>query len=86
MIIQRQQTPNPNALKFVLPEKIFPQSMNFPSAQAASSNELATKLFALGDIYNVFMAQDFVTVNKFPQADWEPLAKQIETVIQEYLT
>ncbi|MEZ4663325.1 MAG: NifU N-terminal domain-containing protein [Caldilineaceae bacterium] len=85
MIIQRQQTPNPNALKFVLPEKIFPQSMNFPSAETASSNALATKLFALGDIYNVFMAQDFITVNKYPQANWEPLATQIESIIQENL-
>lgn len=85
MPITRHQTPNPNALKFVLPEKVFSQSMNFSSAEAASSNELATKLFALGDIYNVFMAQDFVTVNKFPHADWEPLASQIESIIQEDL-
>ena len=83
MSITRQQTPNPNALKFVLPEKMLAQSINFPSVESAASNELANKLFALGNVYNVFMAQDFVTVNKFPNAEWEPLASQIELIIQE---
>ena len=85
MIIVRQQTPNPNALKFVLPEKMFAQSMNFPGAEAATANALAARLFELSDIYNVFMAQDFITVNKLPHANWEPLAAQIEAVIQQYL-
>jgi hypothetical protein len=34
----------------------------------------------LGTIYNVFMVQDFVTVNKLPDADWavvEPAARAI---------
>jgi hypothetical protein len=85
MIIQRQPTPNPNALKFVLPTKMFTQSINFSSAEAAADNSLAAKLFELASVYNVFMAQDFVTVNKLPYAEWEPLASQIESIIQEQL-
>ncbi|MCB9160532.1 MAG: NifU N-terminal domain-containing protein [Caldilineaceae bacterium] len=27
---------------------------------------MARALFALGQVYNVFMVQDFVTVNKYP--------------------
>ncbi|MBV7332241.1 NifU N-terminal domain-containing protein [Chloroflexi bacterium TSY] len=86
MIVQRQQTPNPNALKFVLPELQFDRPLSFPSAQAASAHPLAANLFALGSIYNIFMVRDFVTVNKLPDVDWEPLATQAEKIIEEYLT
>ncbi|MCX6050528.1 MAG: NifU N-terminal domain-containing protein [Chloroflexi bacterium] len=84
MLIQVQKTPNPNALKFVLPEKKFAQPLNFASAEAASAHPLARQLFDLGQIYNVFMAQDFITVNKLPDAPWSPLDAKIQAVISQF--
>lgn len=81
MEIVVQQTPNPNALKFVLPAKRFAESANFSDVDSAASHPLAKHLFALGGIYNVFWAQDFVTVNKFPDISWEPLTERIKAVL-----
>lgn len=84
MPIQIQPTPNPNALKFVLPHKCFAQAYNFASPQAAVEHVLAARLFGLDGVYNVLLAQDFVTVNKRPDISWEPLQSQAQRLIAEY--
>ncbi len=86
MLIQVQKTPNPNALKFILPEKKFAQPLNFASAAAAAAHPLATQLFGLGNIYNVFMVQDFITVNKLPETPWSPLDAEIQTMIARFFS
>jgi hypothetical protein len=85
MTIKIQATPNPNALKFILPEKRFPKPLNISSHEAAADHPLAAQLMALDGVYNVFMVQDFVTVNKRPDVSWEPLRGQAEAVILAYL-
>jgi hypothetical protein len=83
--IQTAQTPNPNARKFILPERRFAQPQNFSSPQAATAHPLAARLFALGGIYNVFLVQDFVTVNKLPDVPWAELEEAIIATIVDYL-
>ena len=85
MQITIQETPNPNARKFVLPAAHFAGPSNFPSAESAANEPLAAQLFALGGVYNVFWVQDFVTVNKYPDVPWEPLTDWVKTVLWDYL-
>ncbi len=84
MDILIQSTPNPNALKYILPSPQFASPLSFPSAEAAAAHPLAARLFALGGIYNVFMVRDFVTVNKLPEVDWEPLREHVRTTVEAY--
>lgn len=77
-----QQTPNPNARKFVLPRVMFERSQNFSSAESAAEYVLAARLMALEGVYNVFWARDFVTVNKRPDVDWE----SVEAPVRDILT
>lgn len=86
MQLKVQKTPNPNALKFVLPAQKFGQPLNFSSVEAAAAHPLAAQLFALGTIYNVFMVQDFITVNKLPHVPWTELETAIQTLIVEYFS
>jgi hypothetical protein len=41
-------------------------------------------LLALEAVYNVFMVQDFVTVNKRPDAPWEGLEAEIVRIVAAY--
>ena len=84
MTIRVQPTPNPNAHKFILPSQRFARSFNFASADAATAHPLAERLFALPGVYNVLLAQDFVTVNKLPAAEWSTLEGNIQQVIAEW--
>lgn len=85
MSVQAQPTPNPNAMKFTAQGLAFPQPLSFPSAAAAATHPLAARLFALDGIYNVFMVQDFVTVNKRPDTEWAPLIREVEAILMNYL-
>ncbi len=82
MPVEVHQTPNPNARKFILPGVRFLAPRNFSSVEAAREHPLAAALFAIDGIYNVFLAQDFVTVNKRPDAPWDSLTAQVESVIK----
>ena len=84
MEIHVQPTPNPNAHKYVLPTKVFERPLNASTAEAAAAHPLAASLFALEDVYNVLLAQDFVTVNKLPAASWETVDKAVLRVLTEY--
>jgi hypothetical protein len=79
-----RQTPNPNARKFVLPGVTFSAPVSFPGAEAARHDPLAARLFVLEGVYNVFMVQDFVTVNKRPDVSWEPLESQVLGILSDY--
>lgn len=86
MTIRMQPTPNPNAMKFVLDRAVFTRPLSFPSAQAARGHSPAEQIFAIKGVYNVFMVQDFVTVNKLPDVPWEPLAAAVQAILASYLT
>ncbi len=85
MSVQPKPTPNPNAMKFNLPVRAFPKPLSFASAQEAAAHPLAAAIFALGGVYNVFMVQDFVTVNKLPDVAWEALLEPIQECIEGFL-
>lgn len=86
MSIEVHATPNPNALKFVLAGQRFDRPRNFSAGQVAPVDDpLAARLLALDGVYNVFMVQDFVTVNKLPATGWEPLQVAVEAILRDYL-
>lgn len=86
MSIEVHATPNPNARKFVLTGQRFTPSRNFSAGQDGPVDDpLAAQLLALNGVYNVFMAQDFVTVNKVPTTEWEPLQAAVEAILADFL-
>lgn len=84
MTVHIQKTPNPNALKFVLPQRVFERPHNFSTPEEAAQHPLAQELLALDAVYNVFMVQDFITINKLPDVPWEPLADCVRQMIAQY--
>lgn len=80
-----QPTPNPNAHKYLLPGVRFPAPLNASSAEEADAHPLAARLFALESVYNVFLVQDFVTVNKVAEAPWEEVDGDVQAIIEEFL-
>lgn len=79
-----EDTPNPNAVKFVLKERLtWGTSHSFDSAEAAASDPLAAALFAIPHVTNVYYTDKWVTVTQDGQADWPTLLRQIAMPIRE---
>jgi hypothetical protein len=70
-------SPNPNALKFVL-DITLPDTMNFASANEAAGDPFASAIFAAPGVVSIFGVNDFVTVNRQPDADWDPIIAAVQ--------
>ena len=84
-----QNTPNPDAGQFLLNEDIIASgTITFSSADEAKGDAMATALFKIFGIENVFIKQNFVTITKSPTIDWsvavEPIREAIEANIKFY--
>lgn len=88
MSIQIRPTPNPNARKFVLSRVRFTTSRNFTGGNFTGGSTvdepLAAQLLTLPGVYNVLLAQDFVTVNKTPETAWPPLEAAVVELLTAY--
>lgn len=87
MFIQTEETPNPASLKF-LPglDVLGGGTANFPDRDSAGRSPLATRLFEIDGVTNVFFGSDFVTVTKSEDKDWYLLKPSILGVIMEHFT
>jgi hypothetical protein len=83
-VLRYEPTPNPNAIKCVLSAKVADASRSFRTAESAAGNPLATALFALDGVAGVLMLNDWITVNKRPDAAWPPIKKALEKALAAY--
>ncbi len=85
MFIQTEQTPNPATLKFLPGESVLEEgTADFPTAEAASRSPLAERLFAVEGVTGVFLGNDFVSVTKAEDKEWQVLKPSILGAIMEH--
>lgn len=79
-----ERTPNPNAMKFVLREPLTQGVVrSYESVQQATGDPLATALFAIPHVTNVFYVDRWLTVTQDGVAHWDELLKQVAVPIRE---
>ena len=78
-----QETPNPNAVKFILKESLTNGvARQFASADQAQEDSLAKALFDLGQVRSVFYMDNMITVEKDDASDWDDLLPQLAVPIR----
>ena len=80
-----EQTPNPQTLKFTVPQILADESVEFKTAKDTMRSPLAKKLFGFPWCDGVFIGRDFVTVTKQDWVDWDVLAEPLAGLIGEHL-
>ncbi|HMR83006.1 MAG TPA: NifU family protein [Niabella sp.] len=84
--IYTEMTPNPETMKFVANKLLYPgKSIDFPDAESATPSPLATELFGFPFIKAVFIASNFVTLTKTPDAEWMDVTPSIRQFLKDYL-
>ena len=79
-----EDTPNPNAVKFVLKERLtWGAACSFDNAESAAADPLAAALFAIPHVTNVYFVDKWITVTQDGQADWPTLLREIAMPIRE---
>ncbi len=78
-----QETPNPNAVKFILKEPVsHGTSHSFKDAEAAAKDELASSIFAVGDVVSVFYMDKMITIEKTDDAEWDEVLPALAVPIR----
>jgi Fe-S cluster biogenesis protein NfuA len=86
MFIRTQETPNPQTLKFIPQEKLLvPFTMTFLTGEDASASPFAQGLLRINGIKGVFITDDFITVTKSPDWEWDILKPLLLASIMDYL-
>lgn len=87
IVVETNETPNPDCMRFFSMDLSFlkPEfSMDITSPAQAYKSPLAEALFGVAGVQAVFLADEYVTVRKHPQADWAALIPIIKEVIVEF--
>ena len=78
-----QETPNPNAVKFILRESVSSGvARQFASSDQAQTDTLAKSLFDIGHVVSVFYMDNMITVEKEEPADWDELLPELAVPIR----
>jgi NFU1 iron-sulfur cluster scaffold homolog, mitochondrial len=79
-----EDTPNPNAVKFVLKDRLtWGTARSFNSVESAAADPLAAKLFAIPHVVNVYYTDKWITVTQDGAADWPALLREVAMPIRE---
>jgi Fe-S cluster biogenesis protein NfuA len=74
-----ERTPNPDSVKWVLGVPVVPEGgrAHFSEPPAEEASPLASALFSVPGVTEVYLGPDFVTVSKRPELEWADLAEAI---------
>jgi Fe-S cluster biogenesis protein NfuA len=78
-----QETPNPNAVKFILKEPVSNgTSHSFKNAESAAGDPFAKSIFDVGNVESVFYMDKMVTVEKTDEEEWDEILPALAVPIR----
>ncbi|KAG0646101.1 hypothetical protein D0Z07_8205 [Hyphodiscus hymeniophilus] len=95
IFIQTENTPNPDALKFLPNHPILPAGLSSPFLEYLNPRStlapphpspLAAQLMNIDGITSVFYGADFITVTKAADANWAHIKPEVFSLITEAVT
>ena len=83
-VVRTKETPNPNALQFVINAVLLDNgNISFASKKEAENDKMATALFERSGVLSVFVMDNFVTVTKDEKTSWVPLKDRVWKTIED---
>ncbi len=84
MFVQTQKTPNPNSLKFLPGKKVSEDGSYEILNKDETNNYLIRNLLSINGVTGIFLGEDFLSVNKQKDIDWENIKHIVISHINEY--
>ena len=84
MFVQTQKTPNPNSIKFFPGKKVSLGGSYEIINKNESKNELVRNILSINGVISIFLSEDFLSVNKKDEINWDDLKHIIISFINEY--
>ena len=84
MFVQTQKTPNPNSLKFLPGKKVSEDGPYEFLNKDKTNNYLIRSILSINGVTGIFLGDDFLSVNKESDIDWENIKHIVISHINEY--
>ena len=84
MFVQTQKTPNPNSLKFLPGKKDSEDGPYEILNKEETKNYLIRNILSINGVTGIFLGEDFLSVNKEKEVDWENIKHIVISHINEY--
>ena len=84
MFIQTEVTPNPNSLKFLPGKKVSNSGHYEITKKNDLNNDLVRNIMSINGVKGVFLAEDFISVNKIPSSNWDEIKHIVISLINEF--
>ncbi len=86
VMLYTEQTPNPESLKFVTNRMLYKGTADFREEELAQAwSPLGTALFELPYVKGVYISNNFVTVTKEFNYEWQDIMLKIKDFIKSYI-
>lgn len=86
VMLYTEQTPNPESLKFVTNRMLYRGTADFREEELAREwSAIATALFELPYVKGVYVCNNFVTVTKEMNYEWEDIMLKLKEFIKNYV-
>ena len=84
MFVQTQKTPNPNSLKFLPGKKVSEAGPYEILNKNETDNYLIRSILSINGVTGIFLGDNFLSVNKEKDIDWENVKHIVISHINEY--
>ncbi len=79
-----EQTPNPNALKFILDRDVKRTGkITYTNREECHNNELAQVLFSVQNVSQVYFSENVITITQNGSGNWEDIEYRVKAIIHE---
>ena len=83
--VYAESTPNPQTMKFVANRKLVVRALEFKNIDDTKEVELAQKLFHFPFVKEVYMDENFISIQKYEMAEWDDITMKLREFIRNYL-
>jgi len=84
MFIQTEKTPNPNSLKFIPGKPVSKIGPIEITNKDKINNDLIRNVLSINGVTGIFLGEDFLSVNKEKNKDWEDVKHIVISLINEF--
>jgi Fe-S cluster biogenesis protein NfuA len=83
--IYAESTPNPAVLKFVANKILTTKTAEFKNIDETAASPLAMELFKFPFVKEVFLDENYVSIQKFDMAEWQDITLEVRTFFKEFM-
>ena len=84
MFVQTEITPNPNSLKFIPGKPVSKSGPIEITNKDEINNDLIRNVLSINGVTGIFLGEDFLSVNKEENKDWEDVKHVVISLINEF--